>query len=54
MGIEHELVNDQRTGQTRRAQFMPTLRLLAVPPSKRTAMPFTSHVRSDRNTLEDE
>jgi hypothetical protein len=47
MGTEHEIVNDQRTGRTRRAQFMPTLRLLAVPPSKRTAMPFTSDVRSE-------
>lgn len=40
--IEHELdANKERTGRTRRAQFLRTMRWQAVPPSQRGDMPFT-------------
>lgn len=39
--VEHELdATMTRSGRTRRAQFTPTMRYQAVPPSEREAMPF--------------
>jgi hypothetical protein len=47
MGREYELdENMQRTGRWRRTQFTRTMRWQAMPPSKRTTMPWSGHVQS--------
>lgn len=49
MTPEHELdANMQRTGRSRRTQFVRTMRYQAVPPSQRTTMPWDERGEAER------